>query len=124
MRGHKSFKPTKEPNMTMIEVKFVRTNFFTRWPCTICGGCTEKVNVLTEGQQPLSDDGEYRQIRICERCLEKADIDGSLELHARQLEAEAELLREMIGRLKAPTYEEWQAREEREDVAAYRPDQV
>ncbi len=108
--------------MTMIEVKFVRTNFFTRWPCTICGGCTEKVSVLTEGEQPLSDDGECRLIRICEGCLKEADIDGSLELHARQLEAEAELLREMIGRLKAPTYEEWQAREEREDVAAYRPD--
>ena len=41
----------------MIEIKLTETNVFTRWPCTICGGCTEKVAILAEGTQQLSDDG-------------------------------------------------------------------
>jgi hypothetical protein len=33
----------------MIEMKLTTTNFYTRWPCHVCGGTTEKVNVLCEG---------------------------------------------------------------------------
>ena len=43
-----------------IELHFERTNFFTRWPCTFCGGTTEKVAMLCEGEG----------LRACEQCLE------------------------------------------------------
>ncbi len=101
-----------------ITINLVDTNFFTRYPCTVCGGCTDKVGILAEGIQPLSDDGEYRKIRVCERCLEAGDIDSQLEQHARQLEAEAGLLREMIGRLKVPTFAEWCKAERDHEVRA------
>ena len=94
----------------MIEIKLTETNFFTRWPCTACGGYTEKVAILAEGKQQLSDDGESRKVRVCETCLEGGDgleIDARLDLRARALEGEAALVRSLIGRLKAPTFAEW-----------------
>jgi hypothetical protein len=89
----------------MIEVKLERTNFFTRWPCTVCGGHTEKVEVLAES--------EGRGVRVCERCLQCGDIDGHLARHAAELEQEAARLRSLIGRLKVPTYQEWEAEMDR-----------
>ena len=56
-----------------IEIKLRETNFFTRWPYTVCGGCTEKVGILAEGTQRLSGDGEFRTVRVCESCLEGGD---------------------------------------------------
>ncbi len=97
---------TTEP----ISVELVETNFFTRYPCTVCGDLTEKVATLAEGTQQLSDDGEYRTVRVCERCLEGGDglgIDARLDLHVRALEGEAALIRSLIGRLKVPTFAEW-----------------
>jgi len=38
----------------MIEVKFVESGFLTRWPCHVCGGCTEKVDILCEGVAAMS----------------------------------------------------------------------
>ncbi len=96
-----------------IEVKLVETNFFTRWPCTICGGCTEKVNVLAEAETP---DGA---IRVCETCLKAGNIDDRLEWLASDFEDQAAHRRDLKGRLKVPTYEEWLAREKRVDVANY-----
>ncbi len=105
-----------KPKPTTIKVELVETNFLTRWPCTVCGGCTEKVPILAEGRQDLSSGdihvGEHRIVRVCENCLRLGAIDDRLELHARQMEAEAQLLREMIGRLQVPTFAEWQARYE------------
>ena len=103
----------------MIEIKLTETNFFTRWPCTVCGGCTEKVAILAEGTQRLSDDGESRTVRVCESCLEGSDglgIDEHLDLHARALEGEAALVRSMIGRLKVPTFAEWCKAEREHEV--------
>ena len=101
-----------KPKSTTIEVNLVEAFGLRRWPCTVCGGCTEKVPILAEGQQPLSNDGEYRIIRVCENCLQFGEIDEKLEQHTLMLETEARLLREMIGRLQVPTFEEWQARYE------------
>src|SRR5258708_6381180 len=70
-----------------IEVKLVRTNFYTRWPCTVCGGCTEKVGVLAEGPS----------VRVCERCLQSGDIDGHLARNAAELEHEAARVRGLDG---------------------------
>ena len=94
----------------MIEIKLRETNFFTRYPCTVCGGCTEKVAILAEGTQQLSDDGETRTVRVCETCLEGGDglgIDAHLDLHARALEGEVEMIRSLIGRLKVRTFAQW-----------------
>ena len=84
-----------------ITIELVETNFFTRWPCTVCGGCTEKVAMLAEGQD------EHGKIRVCENCLENGDIDEHLAKHADTLGAQAELVRKLIGRLKVPTFAEW-----------------
>ena len=105
----------------LISVELVETNFFTRYPCTICGGCTEKVAILAEGTQRLSDDGETRTVRVCESCLEGGDglgIDARLDLHARALEGEAALIRSLIGRLKVPTFAQWCSAEREHEVHA------
>ncbi len=98
-----------KPKPTAIEIALVEARFLTRWPCTVCGGCTDKVPILAEGEQALSNDGEFRTVRVCENCLQFGEIDDRLELRARQMEAEAVLLHEMIGRLQVPTFAEWQA---------------
>ncbi len=109
-------------NTEPISIELVETNFFTRYPCTVCGGCTEKVAILAEGTQRLSDDGECRTVRVCETCLEGSDdlgIDDRLDLHARALEADAALIRGMIGRLKVPTFAEWCKAEREHEVHAH-----
>ena len=101
-----------KPKPTTIEIELVEAFGSRRWPCTVCGGCTEKVPILAEGRQPLSNDGESRLVRVCENCLRAGELDAQLELRARRMVAEAALLREMIGRLQVPTFAEWQARYE------------
>ena len=97
-----------------IKISLTPTNFFTRWHCHVCGGHTEKVSVLAEGEQDISlpDDGpEMRTIRVCEQCLKGCDglsIDQHLELYAGHLEAEAAVTREMIGKLDVPSYANWE----------------
>ena len=92
-----------------FECKFVRASFVTRWPCAVCGGRTEKVFVLTEYASPPHGEAAFR---ICEQCL-KGDIDERLKKQADTLEGMAQLLRSLVGRLKVPTYEEWEAEEQR-----------
>jgi hypothetical protein len=84
-----------------IEVKLVRTNVFTRWPCTVCGGVTEKDEVLCES--------DNMAVRVCPQCLKRGDIDGHLESTAAAFERDATYLRSLIGKLKVPTYAEWEA---------------
>ena len=101
-----------------ITIELVQTNFFTRHPCTVCGGCTEKVAILAEGKGHFFDDTSSI-IRVCETCLceqESGGIDASLDLRARALEAEAERLRDLIGRLKVPTFAEWCKAEREHEV--------
>ena len=89
------------------EIKFRETTFFTRYPCTVCGGCTDKVNILTESEPET--DGAL--VRVCETCLQAGEIDERLEAHAQALEVRAAYVRELKGRLKVPSYEEWIALE-------------
>jgi hypothetical protein len=97
----------------IIELKFERTNVFTRWPCTVCGGCTEKVAVLVEAKDSINGGDD---LRVCEECLKRDDIDGELGRHADRLEADAQELRRLIGHLKVPTFAEWRAECERADA--------
>jgi hypothetical protein len=57
---HKFSSPSSDsiPAAGPIKVELVWTNVVTRWPCTICGGSTEKVSVLAEGPGG---------IRVCEQ---------------------------------------------------------
>ena len=57
-----------------------------------------------------SEDGT---VRVCEHCLKENAIDARLALHAQRLEAQAQEVRSLIGRLKLPTYEEWLAEAQR-----------
>ena len=87
-----------------VTVKLVRTSFFKRYPCHVCGGHTEKVGILAEVQS-----GPYEGVRVCEQCLEQRDFDAKFQDHAARLERRAQLLRELLGRLDAPTSQQYEA---------------
>jgi hypothetical protein len=93
----------------VIETKLVETHFFTRWHCHVCGGHTEKVCILCEGD--LAPLGLMGSIRVCERCLEGGNLDQHLNETARDLEEQAAFTRSLIGKIKTPTYAEWVERE-------------
>lgn len=93
----------------VINVELVRTNVFIRWPCSVCGGCTEKVSVLAEAEIECAG-GHSITFRVCERCLEEAAINERLEQQAQALAARSEWLRGLIGRLHVPTFADWQKR--------------
>jgi hypothetical protein len=86
-----------------VEMKLVATNCFTRWPCTACGGATEKVPILCEGL-----DGAER-VRVCESCLEAGDIDARLRQNAARADEHATYLRGLIGRLRVPSFARYKA---------------
>jgi hypothetical protein len=48
------------PTTGPIKVDLVWSGFYTRYPCHVCGGCTDKVAVLAEGPGNL---------RVCETCI-------------------------------------------------------
>jgi hypothetical protein len=103
----------KEKTMTdhMIKVSLTQACRWTRWKCHVCGGRTEKDEILAEGKQDLPNN-EYRIVRVCDQCLRGADglwIDKRLESYARFLDTEAEITRALIGRLEVPTFAEWKA---------------
>jgi hypothetical protein len=97
--------------MTEIKMKFVEAWGYTRRPCTVCGGWTEKVSILCEG---IIEDGK---IRACEDCLKAGDIDDRLQRNADKLDEWAAGVRGLVGRLVVPTYAAWQAAEKAHDVA-------
>jgi hypothetical protein len=90
----------------VVEIELVNT-WYACHPCTVCGGYTGKHGVVAK------TDG----ITVCEQCLEVGNIDERLEMHAQRLEAGALFLRNRVGRLRVPTFEQWQAANEYCDVA-------
>lgn len=100
-----------------IVVELVERCGYFRRGCHVCGGHTEKVTVLAEVVS-----GEYQGMRVCETCLKAGDIDARLAAHADTLEAQAALLREVIGRVKVPSFEDWERKAKQVDdeiAAAY-----
>jgi hypothetical protein len=105
----------------VIEFELVKTNVLTRWPCTVCGGTTEKVSPLVEAIIE-GGDGVSARLRVCEQCLKNEKIDEELQAHAQHLRRKADFLESLIGQLKVPTYAEWEAAyaaEEAECAKAY-----
>jgi hypothetical protein len=49
------------------------------------------------------------KIRVCESCLEAANIDERLEENGKKYEAAAARARSLIGRLEVPTFDQWKA---------------
>jgi hypothetical protein len=100
-----------------IVFRFAPTNFYTRWPCHVCGGCTEKVSILCE-----VTDGKHKGMRICEECLRagKRKVDARLRKYIAQLQEEAADLHSLVGRLEIPTYEAWRKADAAEDQKRYR----
>lgn len=93
---------------TMIEIKLIPTNYFTRWGCTVCGGRTEKDAILCEGET------ENVFVRVCPQCLKSPElIDEKLEGRAVELESLADGLRSIKGELVLPSYGEWEAATEK-----------
>lgn len=83
-----------------IKMELVETTVFTRWPCTICGGVTEKVPILCEGPGGM---------RVCEECLKTGNLDERLRGNIARHEAHIVQLRDLIGRLVVPSYGDWKA---------------
>jgi hypothetical protein len=102
----------------MITLKLIETNMFTRYPCTICGGYTDKTAVLCEGEDTINGGG----VRACEQCLEAgqdqidarlkehiAAVDARLKEHISAVEEEAQMLRKLVNQIQVPTFAEWEA---------------
>lgn len=93
-----------------IKFELETTNFYTRWPCHICGGNTEKTAILCE-----SKEGPFKLTRICERCLKHRNFDERLKKNIQGLREFADVLETMAGRIEAPTYKQWQDAEKQHD---------
>ena len=108
----------EEMRKQKIKVELVETNFFTRWPCHVCGGTTDKVPILAEVRK-----GRFKGFRVCERCIEKRGFDAAISVYAKRLERETQKkvaeLRALVGRLNVPTYEEYKARGELYNVERF-----
>ncbi len=89
-----------------VPVELVESRTLIRQPCTVCGGCTERVRVVAEARNL---DHELI-VRVCEDCLRHDDIDGRLENTAFFMEANAKYVRGLKGRLVLPTYAQWEKR--------------
>jgi len=100
--------------MEKIRFSFVPTNFYTRWPCHVCGGWTEKDGVLCEVTE-----GPYTGLRVCAQCLKagQGKVDERLTAHIERLEEYAAQTRSLIGRLELPTFSAWEAAERANDEA-------
>ncbi len=88
----------------------LHTNFLTRRECHVCGGFAQ-MPILCEAANGM---------RICESCLETRDFDEQLSSRATELEDMARELRGLVGKIDAPTYEEWKKAERRHDAAVQR----
>jgi hypothetical protein len=118
-----SRKDTTMTNDDMIEVKIVREEYrYAR--CDVCGGVMKGGDVLAvaEGAGPSGQD-----IYVCESCLaepdriderlaERAaeaeqrlpDVEEAVRRGVMKAEQNARFLRSAVGRLKVPTYEQFE----------------
>ncbi len=118
------------PNPPSYVVVWQRTNFFMRFPCAICGGCTAKDSVLVVFYEAGAEQTRDKQLGfICHRCVAAgpAAFAARLTEHAEGLEARAALARKdatatwtfparPLAEFEAEVEREWEI--ERESEAA------
>lgn len=77
----------------MNKVFIESNNFFTRWPCVVCGGVTDKMSA--HPMVRLDGDGYH----LCDQCFESGaeGIKPELINHADCLEARAKALRQLAA---------------------------
>jgi hypothetical protein len=99
------------------ETKFVFNKHGNRQPCHCCGGFTDEFEVCAEEKIEEGDEGD--KLRVCARCLKAGQdqIDVILRAHVAQLRRYAQEIEGLIGRLKVPSYADWQAETERQERA-------
>jgi hypothetical protein len=89
-------------------VAWTLNNVLIRWPCVVCGGETEKQDVLAiayAGSQ--SDENEIGM--VCDQCVDggASAVAARLTQHAEHLEAQAaEVRRKAAGSWQFPTEEQ------------------
>ena len=93
-----------------VKFQLVKTNVYFRWPCDICGGQTEKIGTLCEVRM-----GAHKGLRVCEECLKAGadQVDARLKEHVALLREYADTLASLEGHVEIPTFETWQAAEDR-----------
>jgi hypothetical protein len=100
-----------------IELKAAKLPDGTGIHCVVCGYTSYEPLMVAEGR---ADDGEG--VVICPHCLVEGDIDGKLDRHAAGLEARAQWLRALRGRLEPPSLvviKEFASPQDAERVAAF-----
>jgi antirestriction protein len=107
-KGRQMTDQTNNPTPINVELREDRCGF--RLSCTVCGGTTEKFEALAEAEV------EGTTIRVCRGCLKAGQIDERLRGTVAEFENYSAFLRSLIGRLQVPSYEEWQAHDEKLDV--------
>jgi hypothetical protein len=96
-----------------IKFELTTTNVHTRWPCHICGGHTDKCEVLCETKSGPFDN----YTRICENCLKERNFDERLKKEVQEVRALADKLETMVGRIEAPTFEQWEEAERKAEAS-------
>ena len=88
-----------------VVFELVDSSSFTRHPCHLCGGWTDKWVY----KHATVTSGPFEGYRACENCLKKGDdiVASSLALLKEQ-EAFADMLRALLGsELQLPSYQAW-----------------
>ncbi len=96
--------------MSTIRVELTKTNLTRRWPCVLCGGATEKTDVIAEAKGVGI---------VCECCLEQGSVAAreSLARQADLLECQTADLRELAeAQWEMPTIDEFRDEEEVADA--------
>lgn len=94
-----------------IKLELLKKRHFT---CT-CLVCDERMNKEAYIQCECTE-GDFEGLLICQTCLKEGNFDERLEARAARLDASAAKVRQLRGRIVAPSYEAWKA--ENDEVAA------
>lgn len=89
----------REHNTPAFEIRYEITNTFSRFPCDLCGGCTDKEPVIAMLVEPCGD-GTGRQVTdVCSQCLAAGSggLRDRILAHASRVQAEADYLRTLAN---------------------------
>lgn len=68
----------------------------TDFRCCVCGECTGEMRFAAQGTGP------YAAFIVCVDCIDSGEMDERMADRIRHLETEANMLREVIGRVQLP----------------------